>query len=86
MSHEVGLLAAAEAARVRALIARAGLPTRLEALDPRALREHMRLDKKVQDGQLRLVLLKRIGAAFLTADYPAAALEHTLAIHCGGAS
>lgn len=86
MSHDLGLLPAAEAARVRALVARAGLPTRLEALAPQALREHMRLDKKMQDGQLRLVLLKRIGEAFLTAHYPAAALARTLASHCGGAS
>ena len=86
MSHDIGLLPAAEAARVRALVERAGLPTRFEGLAPQALRDHMRLDKKVQDGQLRLVLLRRIGEAFLTADYPAAALTRTLARHCGGAA
>jgi 3-dehydroquinate synthase len=43
----------------------------------------MRIDKKVRAGELRLVLLRRIGEAFLTADYPSAALERTLAAHFG---
>jgi 3-dehydroquinate synthase len=46
----------------------------------------MRIDKKALGGKLRLVLLKRIGEAFVSADYPAAALTETLARHCGGAS
>ena len=32
--------------------------------------EHMRIDKKVQAGRMRLVLLRAIGEAFVTADYP----------------
>jgi 3-dehydroquinate synthase len=32
----------------------------------------------VLDGQLRLVLLSDIGQAVVTADYPAAILEHVL--------
>jgi 3-dehydroquinate synthase len=85
MSSECGLLAPAEAARVRALIERAGLPTRIASVTPESALEHMRIDKKVLGGQLRLVLLRRIGEAFLTADYPAAALARTLAAHCGHA-
>jgi 3-dehydroquinate synthase len=42
----------------------------------------MRIDKKVLGGRLRLVLLRRIGEAFVTADYPAAALARTLEAHC----
>jgi 3-dehydroquinate synthase len=38
----------------------------------------MAIDKKVMDGRLRLVLLKAIGAAVVTADFPAQALETTL--------
>jgi len=37
----------------------------------------------VLGGRLRLVLLRGIGTAYLTADYPPAALERTLAAHCG---
>ena len=65
--------------RVRRLVERAGLPTRIAAVSPQAALEHMRIDKKVLGGRLRLVLLRRIGEACVTADYPPAALTHTLA-------
>jgi 3-dehydroquinate synthase len=41
--------------------------------------ELMAVDKKVLDGRLRLVLLKRLGEAVVTDDYPRAELEGTLA-------
>ena len=83
MSSECGLLAASEVERVRALVTRAGLPTRVASVSPGAALEHMRIDKKVQAGRMRLVLLRRIGNAFLTADYPEDALERTLQAYCG---
>jgi 3-dehydroquinate synthase len=83
MSRECGLLEPRDAERVRRLVERAGLPTRVASVAPAALLEHMRIDKKVLAGQLRLILLRRIGAAFVTADYPPAALERTLALHAG---
>ena len=43
----------------------------------------MALDKKVHNGQLRLVLMKALGDAVVTADYPAAALQETLEAFCG---
>ena len=43
----------------------------------------MRIDKKVRGGRLRLVLLRGIGAATLSSDYPPAALTRTLAAHFG---
>lgn len=85
MSCECGLLAPQDAERVRRLVELAGLPTQLASVTPAALLEHMRIDKKVLAGQVRLVLLRKIGAAFLTADYPAPALARTLARHAGGA-
>jgi len=45
--------------------------------------EHMRIDKKVKSGRIRLVLLRSIGASFVTADYPDAALRRTLEAHLG---
>jgi len=53
------------------------------SLTPERLLEHMRADKKVLGGRLRLVLLRGIGEAFVTADYPAPALDSTLAAHTG---
>jgi len=83
LSRECGLLGSAESERVRRLVERAGLPTRVAAVTPAAALAHMRIDKKVLGGRLRLVLLRRIGEAFLTADVPAAALTRTLAAHFG---
>jgi len=84
MSAACGYLDAAEAERVRRLIERAGLPTHIAAVAPAAVLEHMRMDKKVLGGRLRLVLLRGIGDAFVTADYPPDALTRTLAAHFGG--
>jgi 3-dehydroquinate synthase len=39
----------------------------------------MAVDKKVLAGKLRLVLLKSLGDAFVSADFPLATLEQTLA-------
>src|SRR5579863_458376 len=75
MSRECGLLAAADVVRVEKLIARAGLPTRIEAVSPASALEHMRIDKKVQSGRIRLILLRKIGDTFLTAEYSEAALD-----------
>jgi 3-dehydroquinate synthase len=83
MSRACGHFTAADAERVRRLVERAGLPTRIASVTPVAALEHMRIDKKVLGGQLRLVLLRRIGEAFVTADYPPAALTGTLAAHFG---
>ena len=40
--------------------------------------QHMARDKKVLDGQLRLILLPALGNATVTADYPVHLLEATL--------
>ena len=83
MSRECGLMSPGELARVHSLIERAGLPTRGTGVTPGAVLEHMRLDKKVLAGRLRLVLLRRIGNAFMTADYAEDALGRTLQAACG---
>ncbi|MBS0380094.1 MAG: 3-dehydroquinate synthase [Proteobacteria bacterium] len=83
MSRECGLLDPAQAERVRRLVELTGLPTRVQSVAPPVLLEHMRIDKKVLEGRLRLVLLKAIGAAFVTSEYPGDALTRTLAQHAG---
>jgi 3-dehydroquinate synthase len=83
MSQECGLLAAPDSERVRRLVERTGLPTRIGTVTADVALDHMRIDKKVLGGRLRLVLLRRIGEALLSADYPAAALSRTLAAHFG---
>jgi 3-dehydroquinate synthase len=83
MSHECGLISAAEVDRVERLVAKTGLPTRIDAVSAETALEHMRIDKKVQGGHIRLILLRKIGDAFITADYSAAALERTLSRYFG---
>lgn len=78
-SRRMGLLTPADTTRVTDLVRRAGLPTALPAgVDAAELARHMRVDKKVAAGRIRLVLLRALGDAFLTGDYPDAVLEETL--------
>lgn len=80
LSHRLGWLSAADAARCTQLVTRAGLPARAPAeLGPERFLELMGHDKKVRAGRLRLVLLRGIGNAEVTADFDAAALRATLA-------
>lgn len=83
MSRECGYLSDADVARLRALLNRVGLPIAAPDVSPQAALEHMKIDKKVKAGRMRFVLLKRIGAALVTADYPAEALQATLTGYFG---
>jgi 3-dehydroquinate synthase len=83
MSQECGFLSPADVARLRALLHRVGLPLAAPDVSPAAALAHMKIDKKVQAGRMRFVLLKRIGAGVVTAEYPPEALQATLAGYFG---
>jgi 3-dehydroquinate synthase len=79
LSHRMGWLDAAELERTLALVRRAGLPERApNSLSGAQMRELMAVDKKVQAGRLRLVLLRGLGNAVVTGDFDPAALDATL--------
>lgn len=79
LSQRKGLLGEPDVARIESLSARARLPVRAPVeLEPSRLIELMAVDKKVQDGQIRLVLLKAIGHAVLTDDFDIELVTHTL--------
>ncbi len=78
LSVRLGWLEPAAQARLTALIAAAGLPTQAPKLGTTRFLELMAVDKKVQAGQLRLVLLQGLGQAILTRDYSPEALAATL--------
>jgi 3-dehydroquinate synthase len=80
-SARAGLMSEADAARVRALLGRAGLPTEARDVTGDAALEAMRIDKKVQSGRMRFVLMRGIGRSFVTSDYPEDALAATVATH-----
>jgi 3-dehydroquinate synthase len=66
------------AGRIERLLERAGLPTRPPAIAANDLLAAMSLDKKVQQKQLRFVLLRSLGDAFVSSDYDTARLEAVL--------
>ena len=69
LSTLLGLADAADGERLRALLARFGLPTALPPdLDPAALVARMRLDKKAQGSGQRFVLWDGAGKARVVAD------------------
>ena len=68
LSRRLGCLSDADVARVRVIHERAGLPVRGAALGTARYLELMAHDKKVSDGTLRLVLLKQIGQAVISAE------------------
>ncbi len=58
--------------RIRALIARAGLPAALPAhIDPRELIRHMEVDKKSAGGKIKFILCEGIGKTRFHALAPA---------------
>jgi 3-dehydroquinate synthase len=80
LSSRMGWLSAAEYRRIGRLLERTGLPVRPpDSLSPADFMQHMQRDKKVRDGQLRLVLPRGIGKAVVSADVDPAALADTLA-------
>lgn len=85
LSVQLGLCPAADANRVRKHLADAGLPTRIgdtPIADPGhaadRLIAHMWKDKKVADGQITFILVRRIGEAFATRDVSVEALSSLL--------
>jgi len=83
LSRRLGWIDAADVERVRVLLARAGLPVEPPRIGAARALALMGLDKKVLAGRLRLVLMRRLGEGVVTGDYPAEALEATLAAHFG---
>lgn len=80
LSERLGMAPAADGARLKALLVRAGLPTHMPAgLDADALRTHMQLDKKNRAGQLRLILWRGIGRAEIVTGVAPAAVRAVLA-------
>ena len=79
LSTQMGWLAPEELQRTRRLIERSHLPIRPPAdMNVDQFLELMAVDKKVLDGQLRLILLKSIGEALVTTDFSSEKLKRCL--------
>ena len=79
LSARAGLLPKADAARIEALIKRAGLPVRAPKLAPDRWRELMAVDKKAAGARVRFVLLHGVGHAKLENAVDDRLVEETIA-------
>lgn len=81
LSRRLGWIGEADVVRIGNLLERAGLPIVAPTLGAEKYLELMGLDKKVQDGKIRFVLLKAIGQAVMS-EVPPELLRQTLdAVH-----
>jgi 3-dehydroquinate synthase len=79
LSTRLGWLDARDAERIATLIKRAGLPVRLpKAIGTERMLDLMAIDKKVQAGRLRLILLEGIGKARISEDIDLQTLKHSI--------
>lgn len=84
MSQKLGWIEKDLEQRIIKLMERAKLPVEPpKAMTTEAFRSFMAVDKKVQDGKLRLILLKgSLGNCIITGDFPRSALDETLEAFC----
>ena len=78
LSERMGLLTANDVERVVRLFSGAGLPIEAPSLGQDRYLELMGHDKKVENGRLRLVLLRSLGKAFMTSDFDLRDLREVL--------
>lgn len=85
LSARLGGLTGSDVKRIRSLLERAGLPLAAPQIGAHRALDYMAIDKKVKAGRIRLVLLRALGSAYLSADYPDAELGATLSAYFGSA-
>ncbi len=78
LSYRLGWTSLTDVERLRDLLQALDLPTRCPPIPPEQFLALMQRDKKVLNNRLRLVLLKPLGQAIITADVPPEPLQETL--------
>jgi 3-dehydroquinate synthase len=85
-SRRLGWLTAADVERVRRALERTGLGLEAPRIGAARALGLMGMDKKVLKGRIRLVLLRRLGEAVVSGDYPTQMLDGVLRDHFGQGS
>ena len=78
LSYRMGWISAEDLARTKKIIQRAGLPIRCPQIPLDDFLGFMAHDKKVLNGQLRLVLLKQLGQAVITRDFDVEKMQQAI--------
>lgn len=78
ISNALGILDKKAVIRIKDIIARAGLPTELPALELKRLLQAMKHDKKVLQGRIRFILPRAIGNVFITDEVTPSLIEQVL--------
>lgn len=84
LSLRMKLINDADVERIRNLFLQAKLPVIAPNMPPEKYLELMALDKKVESGKTRFILLNRIGEAVMRADISSSVLKETISV-CTGA-
>jgi 3-dehydroquinate synthase len=80
LSEKMSLITPKDIQDIENILTAAHLPISLPSVDPDEILAAMKSDKKVKNRNIQLVLLKNIGKAFLTADYPEEELLNILRV------
>lgn len=79
LSRRMKLISEADVSRIRRIFVQAGLPTAAPVMPVEKYLQLMTLDKKVEAGKTRFIILTRIGEAVMRADVPPVLLNETIA-------
>lgn len=78
LSRRMKFIGEADVARIRRIFVQAGLPVIAPEMPVDKYLQLMMLDKKVEAGKTRFIVLNRIGEAVMRADIPPAVLQETI--------
>lgn len=78
LSHRMGWISAEDLRRTKKIILRAKLPVICPKIPLDQFLAYMSHDKKVLNGQLRLVLMKRLGQAVITKEFDAELMKQAI--------
>lgn len=83
LSHLQGWISQDTVDSIVNLVRASNLPVKgPDEMSPQQYLDIMAVDKKVKDGKINLVLLKKLGNAFITSDYNTSLLNDVLKQHC----
>ena len=81
LSHRMGWISLEDLERTKKIISRAQLPIVCPKIPLDDFLAYMAHDKKVLNGQLRLVLLQQLGKAVITRDFDVELMQQAILAH-----